>query len=67
MRITGAVRPGSATAARAGERQTGSSTPASRALASGAGMAAMARSKGRESPATAVSTPATTNAPSAAA
>ena len=62
----GAVKPGYATSERAGDRHTGKSTPANSALASGAGIAVMSRSKRRETPASTVSPPETTKAPSAA-
>ena len=65
-RITGPISSGSSTAPWTGARHTGSSTPASIALASDAGIAATQRPSVRHRPARTISTPASMNAPSAA-
>ena len=65
-RIIGPISHGSATTARAGARQIGSSTPASIALASAGGIRATQRASARESRAITISAPANANAPSAA-
>jgi hypothetical protein len=64
--MTGAVIHGSATTDFAGAKHTGNSTPANSALANGPGIIPIQRASGRHKPAMTVSTPATTNAPSAA-
>src|SRR5215208_6853453 len=62
----GAAASGESAAKRTGARQTLSSTPASIALARGAGIAAIRRPSGCHRPAAARSTPVTANAPTAA-
>src|SRR5581483_3227172 len=63
---TGSARIGTAAIALKGARQNSSSTPASIALAIGAGIASTARPSGFHRPAITTSAPATRNAPTAA-
>jgi hypothetical protein len=63
---TGPTSSGRLTVAWTGARQTGSSTPASIALASAGGIAPTQRPSGRHIPATTISTPEAANAPRAA-
>ena len=64
--MTGSAKPGSTATAVTGARHKCSSTPASIAFASGAGIAATARPNGRHDPASTINTPLTKNAPTAA-
>ena len=64
--ITGRASHGMSTTARTGPTQMGSRMPASIALASAAGIAAIARPSARQRPLSTMSTPHTRNAPTAA-